>query len=52
MKKLIFIGLMVFASVAYANLQCGLRPLPPLGCVVAYCQCDGDGNCSWVFSCK
>lgn len=51
MKKLIFLGLMISSSLAYANLQCGLKPLPPLGCEVAYCQCDDDG-CRWVFSCR
>lgn len=39
---------------AKANgFNCGLMPLPPLGCsrADARCECDGDGNCHWVFDC-
>jgi hypothetical protein len=39
---------------AKANgFNCGLRPLPPIGCSAAdaHCECDGDGNCRWVFDC-
>lgn len=41
----------VFAQ--FGSLQCGLRPLPPLGCRYenARCVCDASGNCQWVFDC-
>lgn len=39
------------AEYSHGNMSCGLKPLPPLGCQVAYCQCD-DRGCRWVFSCE
>ncbi len=50
MKKIIFLVLVFSSSYVYAN--CGLPPLPPLGCSGGYCLCDGDGNCTWVFNCS
>lgn len=36
-----------------ASLNCGLRPLPPLGCRVGSCVCNSMGqNCSWTFVCN
>lgn len=34
-----------------ASLQCGIKPIPPIGCssADAMCICDEDGNCYWVF---
>lgn len=53
MKKLILATIMLaLTSVpAAANLQCGLKPLKPLGCqnATAACQCDQYGNCRWVW---
>lgn len=34
------------------NLNCGLPPLPPLGCRVGPCVCDQTGTkCQWTFIC-
>lgn len=33
-------------------LRCGLKPLPPLGCIVGPCACDQYGNCQWVLLCR
>ena len=44
-----------FASPVYAqSLQCGLKPLPPVGCKSenARCICDPEGNCHWEFDCS
>jgi hypothetical protein len=44
----------IFASPVYAqSLQCGLKPLPPVGCKSekARCICDEDSNCHWEFDC-
>jgi hypothetical protein len=36
-----------------ANLQCGIPPIPPLGCRVGACMCDQYGrNCQWTFVCN
>lgn len=55
MKKLILLAvtaLTLTAGTAYANFQCGIKPLPPLGCEWsdAQCVCSG-GHCEWVFIC-
>lgn len=35
------------------SLNCGLKPLPPLGCKVGRCVCDANGqNCKWEFICN
>lgn len=35
------------------NINCGLPPLPPIGCSVGACQCDASGeNCQWTFNCN
>jgi len=52
LKKIILaMLLMLMSATAYANMKCGLKPLPPLGCSSsdAVCQCDSNGNCQWVF---
>lgn len=34
------------------NLNCGLKPLPPIGCQVGACVCDASGtSCQWTFIC-
>lgn len=54
----LLVSLIVLAFIAVTPAQangfnCGLRPLPPIGCPAAdaHCECDGDGNCRWVFDC-
>ena len=52
LKKIILATLLTLASTAaYANMQCGIKPIPPIGCSSsnAVCQCDSSGNCQWVF---
>jgi hypothetical protein len=35
------------------NLSCGIAPIPPIGCRVGQCVCDGMGqNCRWTFVCS
>ena len=37
---------------ANANINCGIKPIKPLGCgqnAYATCQCDSQGNCRWVW---
>ena len=35
------------------NLQCGLQPIPPIGCKSAICICDQSGTrCRWEFVCN
>lgn len=53
----IIIGLIGFTigsmigKTAHSNaLQCGLKPVVPLGCNVGDCLCVDD-NCFWVVSC-
>lgn len=43
-------GVVVYALNAEASIQCGIKPIPPIGCEVVYCQCD-DSGCRWVFRC-
>lgn len=39
--------------VVKANFACGLKPLPPLGCVIGACVCDQNGqNCQWTTICR
>jgi len=38
------------AEYSYGNMRCGIKPIPPIGCQVGYCQCDVNG-CRWVFNC-
>ena len=30
-----------------------LKPIPPLGCrdLIGQCICDGQGRCSWIWTC-
>ncbi len=58
MKTLLFAGLvavnlMLWAPNALANINCGIKPLPPIGCAYdsGRCVCDSNGNCHWVFDC-
>ena len=42
-----------YRNLTKTNLNCGLAPLPPLGCVVGSCVCDQNGNnCQWQFICR
>lgn len=36
-----------------STVQCGIKPIAPIGCKSsdAVCVCDADGNCQWVFYC-
>ena len=37
----------------HVNLNCGIKPIPPVGCTVAQCSCDQYGrNCKWNFICS
>ena len=51
MKKLIPALLLLMSTITFANIQCGIPPIPPPGCVAA-CFCDVNGNCVWKFLCK
>jgi hypothetical protein len=48
------IALTFAASPALANIKCGIKPIPPIGCDRddAVCVCDSNGNCQWVFQCN
>ena len=57
-KTRLLIGLLIVnmfvwgANSAFANINCGLKPLKPLGCGMnsyAVCQCDANGKCTWVW---
>ena len=52
MVFLIGFGIGFFTSeVAHSNtLQCGLKPVTPLGCQATRCICVDD-NCFWVIEC-
>ena len=56
MKRLILAIVSVLTIVggtAYANWQCGIKPLPPLGCSYDDAQCVCSGNsCQWVYVCN
>ena len=45
---------MVTAAAFGQSIQCGLKPLAPLGCKSenAHCVCDAQGNCHWEFDCS
>lgn len=35
------------------NINCGIPPIPPIGCRVGACMCDQSGrNCRWTFVCN
>jgi hypothetical protein len=57
MRITVIIGLLASALLASAvsaqPLQCGIKPLPPLGCKSenAHCVCDAAGHCHWEFDC-
>lgn len=50
----LLLALLVSASADAGTIQCGLQPLPPLGChsngSFASCECDSYG-CHWVWHC-
>ena len=52
---LAIVSRVTFVSSVYAqSLQCGLKPLPPVGrkSEKACCICDSDGgDCHWEFVC-
>jgi hypothetical protein len=51
MKK-VFAILMLVSSSAFANFNCGIPPIPPIGCQVGPCVCDENGdNCHYVMIC-
>ena len=53
MMVLLFVlsGLGSNQSVVSANINCGIKPIPSIGCsdADAVCVCDDDGNCAWQF---
>lgn len=55
-KALAVLAMALFAGVvppAFANLSCGIPPIPPVGCRVGPCACDSSGqHCSWTFVCS
>ena len=37
----------------FGSFQCGIAPIPPLGCRVGACVCDQSGrNCQWQMVCN
>lgn len=35
------------------NINCGIPPIPPIGCKVGACMCDQSGrHCEWTFVCN
>ncbi len=39
------------------SMQCGIAPIPPVGCRIGSCVCDrspygGTTNCHWTFVCN
>lgn len=35
------------------SMNCGIAPIPPIGCRVGQCVCNGSGsNCRWTFVCN
>ena len=54
MKTLILVLMLAaFSGPALAiSMECGLPPLPPLGCEVGPCVCDENGdNCHYIMIC-
>jgi hypothetical protein len=51
---LIVILLLIMAQPAEAWNECVIEPIPPIGCSWgdAYCICDEDGECYWVWECS
>jgi hypothetical protein len=47
MKRLIACFILFYGSVSAAPIQCGLAPLPPLGCSRGDAVCDANGSCHW-----
>lgn len=47
------IGSLFLAKAHAINLQCGLAPIPPIGCY-AQCVCEGylGVDCHWEFICR
>ena len=52
-KTVVTLAVALFASMASANLSCGIPPIPPIGCKTGPCVCDRNGqNCDWTFFCS
>jgi len=53
MKHILILLLTSFTLHSFGGTyECGLPPLPPIGCKQAICVCDSSGNyCSWQFVC-
>ena len=34
------------------NMQCGIPPIPRIGCQIGACVCDGGGRCYWQQVCR
>lgn len=49
MEILFYVALALFPE-SRASIQCGLKPLKPLGCDNLICICDSETGmrCSWV----
>lgn len=47
------VSTVVIGRMAHANIQCGIKPIAPLGCQSsdAVCVCDRNGNCEWEWHC-
>ena len=49
---IVLLGLSVQSPIDQANISCGMPPIPPVGCVLGQCLCDGNGHvCHWTFVC-
>lgn len=53
MKKLLMILLIILPMNANASMgyNCGIKPIPPIGCTFeqTVCSCDSQRNCQWIF---
>lgn len=53
MRRLVLIALACMSTAAGAQVQCGIPPIPPVGCRVGPCVCDANGdNCHWEMICS
>ena len=44
-----FLAGFLMAEQSFASMECGIPPIPPIGCA-AVCICDEDG-CDWGYVC-
>ena len=51
---LLLLALLLYATTesAQASFNCGIAPIPPIGCHTPVCICDDAGSCSWYFTCE